>query len=41
MCIRDSSKSISSEKIYQKDALDKFIDEVLSEGGLELLNENY
>ena len=35
------SKSISSERVYQKDALDKFIDEVLSEGGLELLNENY
>ena len=34
------SKSTSSEIINQKEALNKFIDEIISEGGLELLNEN-
>ena len=34
------SKSTSSEINNQKEALNKFIDEIISEGGLELLNEN-
>ena len=34
------SKSISSEIGSQPEVLDKLIDEIISEGGLQLLNEN-